>query len=142
MKFCSRNTKSKLIMQPRSKNCLYRVILSFLMILFFTSAYTQTLKGKVFDTRSGEPMTGATVMLEHTHYTAVVGLDGAFVFRNVPAGRYEIMASSIGYEKTKEIEVEIESGMKVQEVNIGMKPSSQSLEEVTVTTGGAGSDKG
>ena len=129
-------------MQLRSKNCLKRVILSLLSTILLGSAYSQTIRGKVFDTRTGEPMSGATVMIEHTHYVNVVQLDGSFSFKNIPAGKYVIAVSTVGYQPSKEIEVDLSSGKNVTDLHIGMAPSAVAMEEVLITTGLTGGDNG
>src|SRR5665213_2527720 len=105
-------------MQLRSKVFSYRIILSFLLILLFTTAHSQTLKGKIFDARTGEPMTGATVILEPAHYQTTVQLDGTFTFRGLPAGKYSLTTSMIGYQKGAATEVELNQGQHVTEVNV------------------------
>jgi TonB-dependent receptor len=134
--------KIKTTMQLRSQISPPRVILSFLLTLLFTSAHSQTLKGKVFDTRTGEPMTGATVMLEPAHYQTTVQLDGTFSFRGLPAGKYSLTTSMIGYQKGAATEVELNPGQHMTEVNIPMSSSPVTMEEVLVTTSSNGGDKG
>ncbi|WP_431210402.1 hypothetical protein ACQ86N_30945 [Puia sp. P3] len=69
----------------RQRQPLYRnVFLSFLLIFLYTSASSQTIKGKVYDPATSEPLVGANVMLAHTHFVSVVQLDGSFIFRHVP----------------------------------------------------------
>ena len=118
------------------------MILSLCGICLASLSYAGTIKGKISDAKTGEPMTGATVTLEHTHYTTVVNLDGTFVFKNIPAGKYEVIASTIGYQKSKEIEVELSSNNDTREISLSLTSQSSMLEEVQVTTlGNNGSDK-
>jgi len=65
------------------------VFKSFLSILFaaifnMASAQTQTIRGKVTDAITGEPLVGATVSLEDTKFSAIVNLDGTYVLKNYP----------------------------------------------------------
>ncbi len=60
----------------------------------------------------------------------------------MPAGKYLLTTSMIGYQKGKETEVEVGSGKHMTEVNMSMSPSSVTMEEVLVTTGSSGGDKG
>ena len=105
-------------------------------------SFAGTIKGKIRDSKTGEPMTGATVILEHTHYTTTVELDGSFTFRHIPAGKYQILVSSVGYTKSEEIPVEVATDNDVKEVSITMTPSTSIMEEALVTTGDGGSDRG
>ena len=87
-------------------------------------------------------MTGATVTLEHTPYTTTVQLDGTFVLRNIPRGKYEVMATSVGYDKSNEISVELIFDNDVLTVNLDLSPAAVMMQEVQVSTLGGGSDKG
>jgi outer membrane receptor protein involved in Fe transport len=109
------------------------MILSFCGICLASLSYAGTIKGKINDARTGEPMAGATVVLEHTHYTTIVNLDGTFIFRHIPAGKYEVVATTIGYNKSKEIDVELSSDNDTRSVSISLSASSNLLDEVLVT---------
>src|SRR6202034_227995 len=93
-----------------------KMILVFCWICLASLSYAGTIKGKISDSQTGEPMSGATVSLEHTPYKTIVNLDGSFILRNIPAGKYEIEASTIGYEKSKEIDVELSSDHDIKSV--------------------------
>ena len=68
-------------------------ILTLIGLCLATLSFAGTIKGKIRDSKTGEPMTGATVTLEHTHYTTTVQLDGTFAFRHIPVGKYELVVS-------------------------------------------------
>ncbi len=87
-----------------------------LLTIIFMPAHSQTIRGKVYDTKTGEPMTGATVSLEHTRFTVAVRLDGTFAFRDLPAGKYEVITSMVVYQKGKETGVQVGSGGPINQV--------------------------
>ncbi len=105
-------------------------------------SFAGTIRGKIRDSKTGEPMTGATVVLEHTHYTTTVELDGSFTFRHIPIGKYQVVVSSVGYTKSEEISVEVATDNDVREVSVAMVPSTRLLEEAFVTTNDGKSDGG
>jgi hypothetical protein len=117
-------------------------ILTLIGLCLATLSFAGTIKGKIRDSKTGEPMTGATVTLEHTHYVTTVQLDGTFTFRHIPAGKYELIASTVGYQSSKEIDVELNSDNDTKEVGVDLSPVSTVLDEVQVTTLGGGSDRG
>ena len=124
-------------MQMRSKTCAYRVLFCFLLLFVIVPAFAQTIRGKVFDSHTSEPLVGANVTLQQTHYTTTVQLDGSFTFKHVPAGKYRVVVSTIGYLSSKPVEVEVDGS----ELSIAMTQTSTTMQEVQVTTaGGAGSD--
>lgn len=98
------------------------------------------IKGKVTDGQTGQPLTGATVYLENTSYSTVVNLDGSFVFKRIPAGKYELKVSSVGYASPDDIAVDLSSKDQVTGIAIRMNVKSSNLEEVLVTASGQGSD--
>jgi outer membrane receptor protein involved in Fe transport len=63
------------------------------------SAWAQSgrLLGTVTDADNGEPIPGATVVLEETGQGAAADLDGQFVILNISPGAYTIRVSSIGF---------------------------------------------
>ncbi|MEO6314109.1 MAG: TonB-dependent receptor [Chitinophagaceae bacterium] len=117
----------------------------FFGALLFLSLFSRagSIKGKVTDAITNEPLTGATVSLEDTKYKTIVNLDGSFVFRNLPEGSYEVHVRMIGYEKSKANKVTISIDKPVQEVNIFLAVESKELMAVAVTAKANGeTDKG
>lgn len=89
---------------------------------------SQTVRGKITD-GSGEPLTGATIILKETNYFGVAGLDGSFIIRNVPLGEYEAEVSFISFEKfITTIKVDSEP----LNLSINLKQSVSFLGEVNV----------
>src|SRR5579862_6441594 len=105
-------------MQLRAHPWLYRIGCSFLFALFFSPLFAQTLKGKVYDSKTGEPLIGASVVVENTQYKTIVNLDGSFIIRFIPAGKYRIFVSTVGYQPSKGVEVEITGAQEVKVIDI------------------------
>ena len=63
----------------------YAVFFSICLLMLLTSlgAQSQVIKGKALDTKTGEPLVGATIKLDGTKYTALVKLDGSFTFSKI-----------------------------------------------------------
>ncbi len=75
-----------------------------LQLMVVAALGQHTLRGIV--TGNGEPLPGASLVLEETFYGVSAGRDGRFEFRNLREGRYRLQASFMGYEaKTVEVEV-------------------------------------
>ncbi|MFN8244241.1 MAG: TonB-dependent receptor [Ferruginibacter sp.] len=118
--------------------------LLLLLLLFQQSVYAQSgqsIKGKVTDGSTGEPLAGATVSIEGSKINTVVNLDGSFIIKNILPGEYDILVEYSGYEKAGKNDVVVKAGMVVTE-NFQLKPVSRSLSAVTVVaTRNAESDK-
>jgi len=65
-----------------------------------------TIRGKVVDAKTGDPLPGANVIVVGQPYGGASDMSGNYVIENVPPGVYQVTASVIGYEKvTQEVKV-------------------------------------
>jgi outer membrane receptor protein involved in Fe transport len=116
------------------KKLIPLLILLQLTICSFAFA-SGIIKGTVTDRKTGEPLVGATVSI-HSKSTGYktstgVGLDGSFVFKNVPAGSYEIDARYVAFDK-EDKNIEVQDGITTT-ANLALKTKDNNLNEVTVT---------
>ena len=83
-----------------------RIYLTLLLQCAVFLAIAQfTLKGTVKDD-IGEPMTGANLMISNSFSATSTDVNGAYSFKNLKAGTYQLTISFIGYEKqTKEVKI-------------------------------------
>jgi len=88
------------------------------------------VSGEVVDSSSGETVPGVMVNIDGNYLWAVTDAKGLFSIENVPAGKYSITASSLGYVD-EVIEVNIRSDLSG--LLFKMKESSLALKGVTVT---------
>ncbi len=58
---------------------------------------TGKIAGKITDAATGEPLIGANIIIMGTSLGAATDFDGNFFIINIPPGKYEVKASSIGY---------------------------------------------
>ncbi len=80
-----------------------RRILSLLMLLIATSGlWAQVqLKGRVFDSKTNQPLQGAHVRVEGTFLSTISASDGSFSFDKIKNGKYQLTISFIGYSTEK-----------------------------------------
>src|ERR1700761_1755433 len=90
-------------------------------------AQTAPFAGTVKDTRTGEPLPGATIELssrsadgKKREIHLLSGLDGSFVLRHVPAGHYEVSVKVVGYERFSQ-EMDLADGTDKM-VNFALEP--------------------
>ncbi len=99
------------------KKILFSIIT--LTLLVCSAAVAQkggVLRGNVFDKNSGEAMIFSTVLLQGTSIGTTTDIDGFFSIGNIPAGTYNMVVSSIGYDSTA-VQVTIkEGGISMQRV--------------------------
>ena len=92
----------------------------------------QTIRGRVCDVASGEPMIGVTVQVEDvTRAVAVSDMEGNFVIAGVPVGRHSIRASFVGYEPVVLKEQLLSSGKELV-LSLSLRESVSALGEVVV----------
>jgi outer membrane receptor protein involved in Fe transport len=74
--------------------------LQVLLCLFLSiaTAKATSLKGYVYDQKTGEAIPGASVYLEHTDKAVLTGLDGSFEIKHPPAGTYTLKVSYLMYK--------------------------------------------
>lgn len=110
-----------------------RIILS---LLLFTSicnlSIAQTkaiLSGKITDKQSA-PINGATVSILNSGTSTASNSSGDFTFGNLPAGKYTLLVSSIGYSTTS---YDITLNAAFKPATISMARSESNYETVIVT---------
>ncbi len=76
-----------------------------------------TLSGRITQTESGQPLSGALVVIDELRLEVRAGDDGSYRFDNVPAGRYHVGVRAEGYS-TRRTEVTV--GTTPAELNISI----------------------
>lgn len=93
----------------------------------------QTLRGKVTDADTGEPLSGTSISLLKS--TAASGTSssasGTYSIEKLPVGRYQVQASHLGYETVTIAEVLVEAGRETV-LNIQLREQPNQLQEVVV----------
>lgn len=115
----------------------YLLIISLCMVLLgaHTTLAQGTVKGKVTDENSGDPIPGVNVIIKGTNIGASTNPEGVFIIRDVPPGSQVIEARFIGYAVVQQ-SVEVVSG-ETATVDLQLHAASLEMEEVVVTgTGG------
>lgn len=92
---------------------------------------TAKLAGTVVDAESGDPLPGATVMIEETTLGAATNSEGDYTIFEVPPGTYTVTASFVGYATVRRQEVEVIGGI-TNRVDFELSTSELELEVVEV----------
>lgn len=77
------------------------------------AAGTGTIKGKVLDRETKEPLPGATVLVKGTSLGAATNISGEFSIHVVPAGNQTLSVTYVGYVPTT-VEVTVEENKEVE----------------------------
>lgn len=115
-------------------------IITAFLFLIYISAYTQTnkggptqtIRGTVTDRASGHPLSYVTVGITGlAGHATTTDNDGNFRLENVPVGRHNIKATSVGFEPSIFREILVSSSKEVF-LEITLRENVEELEEVTV----------
>lgn len=114
------------------KRGLIKALLLMTSLCFVTCmAMAQgTIKGKVVDSQTKEPLVGATIMIDGTTEGVAADLDGSFSLKTSQSGKLTLVFRSVGYSELKK-EVSLNKDLNLGAVN--MKSESIGLGDVTVT---------
>lgn len=122
-------------------NALWRKIFVFFLLLSSQQLFSQTIKGKVVDANSGEPLVGATVKIDGEQKVVFVKLDGTYSIK-LKAGSFKVSVSYQGYKDGAIQSVSI-SGTETKSLNFSLESTANVLSSVTVNaTGFNDGDKG
>ncbi|HEY6305715.1 MAG TPA: TonB-dependent receptor [Candidatus Angelobacter sp.] len=99
---------------------LHRVL--FLLLLLFASvAHAGEVRGKVISVFRGEPLRQARVSVMEAQLATTTADDGSFKIENVPAGRYTLQVSVVGY-RLVEVSFALAESTDVKEFSITLAP--------------------
>ncbi|PSL03014.1 TonB-dependent receptor [Cecembia rubra] len=103
-----------------------------LLFLFCVPVFSQTatIRGKVTDSQTGEPLPFCNVFINNTTIATTTDLDGNYILDNVPEGEFELGYSFIGYQAVQK-PASIRPGSQLT-FNISLVSLEQELSDVEV----------
>ncbi len=111
-----------------------KLALIILLVLFSSLLYAQNgkLVGVVKDKQTNEPLIGANVIIKETNFGAATDIDGKFIILNISPGRYDVIASMVGFGKVTQTDVTIYID-RTTNVEFGLTDETIEIGQVTVT---------
>ena len=112
----------------------FRLFFLFLVV-FHTAAFAQstgTITGKVTDAKTGEPLIGATVILEGTNLGSSTDVEGRYVIEGIPTKTYNVKASYVGFVTQTKFNIVVRSEGNVA-LNFQLQEQISELEEINIT---------
>lgn len=106
----------------------------FLAILSLSSFFAQaqgTIAGTIKDSKTGEAVIGANVVIQGSTQGSATDIDGNFVINNVKEGTYTLQISSVTYKTHTVPNVVVETAKKIT-INVDLHEDVSELEEVVV----------
>ena len=110
---------------------LLLILVAMLLISAVTEAQQGTIRGRVFDEQSNEPLPFASVIIAETTIGASSDLDGNFIITGVEPGFVRLRVSSVGYE-TRFSEEFMVTAASPAFVEVPMRAGAVEIDAVTV----------
>jgi outer membrane receptor for ferrienterochelin and colicin len=82
-------------------------LIGLILVGIALAANTGSVRGRVTDKKTGEPMVGASVVVEGTEIGGATDLNGQYLIINVPPGTYTVIATTMGYNDQKMTGVQV-----------------------------------
>ena len=121
--------KQNLSLRPLS---ILLLIIAFQLITGFVFAQNGTVRGAIFDEKTGEPLYGVSILVKETSTGAIADFDGKFELQLAP-GSYTLQVSYISFSTINLTEVKVEAGQVTVLPDILLKEEEAELETVTVS---------
>lgn len=113
---------------------LKSIFLNCFIILtaLIASAQTGTVTGKILDGEFNDVLAFANVIVKDAQNGTTSDFDGVYSL-TLEAGTYTLLYSFIGYETKAITDIVVEAN-SVVEINVSLRPSSATLDEIIITT--------
>lgn len=119
---------------------IFATVVAILIVSMSGHTYAESRKtdasvsGHVIDAKTGEHLPYVTVMIGGTQIGIQTSSSGHYSIRNLPLGKHEIIATSIGY-KDASVTLEFKAGQSY-EANFSLERENLSLDGVVVSASG------
>lgn len=105
--------------------------ISFLSLANHSIAQRASVRGFVYEEKTGEPAIYVNVFLKGTTYGVTTDDNGFFNITQVPLGKYEVVATTMGYDTATAV-VDLSKAGQIKDYKLFISESSIELETVTI----------
>lgn len=108
---------------------LKKLILTTMLVGVYCVVSAQvTIKGRVLNSETGEPVVGANIRVDHSLQGGTTNAKGEFIIKGLPDGKQTLQVSHLNYEPQR-----YSTSKSVNDVVIRMTESHNNLNQVVVT---------
>ncbi|NLI16182.1 MAG: TonB-dependent receptor plug domain-containing protein, partial [candidate division Zixibacteria bacterium] len=118
----------------KNKNSLIGVAILMIVALMAGPAIPAVMTGTITDSKTGEPLPGATIMIKGTYFGASTNVDGHYKVANIKSGTYTIEVSLISYKMIQKTGAHFEENDSVN-IDFKLEPSVLTLGKDIVVIG-------
>jgi len=111
---------------------MLRLLISISFMFLSFNCFSSGIKGRITDTKTGEELVGSTLYIKELKTGTISGLDGTYLIKNVPEGRYTLSCSYISYsiaEKTINI-----GANEIITIDFSLELQTSELSEVSIVS--------
>lgn len=110
-----------------------RIIIQLLIFIIPITLWAQkgTVKGRVYNAKTNEPIEFANILIQGTTIGSTTDLDGNYIFTGIEPGFMRLVASTVGFETTTSAEIQVQ-GNQTTFVDIAVNEASFAIQEVVV----------
>jgi outer membrane receptor protein involved in Fe transport len=105
------------------KRILFLIILTIFDGSILIAQNSGKVSGVIIDFDTNEPLVGCNITVVGTNMGASTDPDGAYFILNIPPGQYDLQASIVGYEKTVQSGIIVNSG-RTTNINFSLKSTA------------------
>jgi outer membrane receptor protein involved in Fe transport len=110
------------------------ITLTMIVALLANSAMAAVMTGVITDSKTGEALPGATIMIKGTYFGASTNIDGYYKVVNIKSGTYTIEVSLISYKMIQKTAVHFEESDSIN-MDFKLEPSVLTLGKDIVVIG-------
>lgn len=107
------------------------LVLSLIAISLNSFSQKGTIKGKITNARTNEPIEFANILIQGTLVGSTSDLDGNYIFTGIDPGFVRLVISSIGFETTISPEIQVQ-GNQTAFIDISLPEAAFAIQEVVV----------
>lgn len=112
-------------------NKILKLMLFLLLIPPALIAQKGTIKGRIYNAKTNEPLEFANIVIQGTNIGSTSDLDGNYIFAGIEPGFRQLVVSLIGFQTTLSPEIQVQGNQTVF-LDIPVNETSQILNEVVV----------
>ena len=121
---------------PRNFYLLNSFVLALVFLLFLLTPFANAqdfgeIHGRVQEAANGEALPGANVQVQGTVLGGITDLNGRFIIKRVPVGKYTLRVSFVGYQ-TAHVAVRVKAD-SISRVSFSLQTSTIAIADVIVT---------
>lgn len=110
-----------------------KIINITLLILFTSFVFAQkgTIRGRIYNSKTNEPLEFANIIIQGTNIGSTSDLDGNYIFTGIDPGFKQLVVSLVGFQTTLSPEIQVQ-GNQTTFLDIPVNETTQVLNEFVV----------